>query len=48
MKRNLVECCDQLTMRKDNYAYFVTKNGTPRETDQKLLKNVKHYQNSEM
>ena len=27
-RKNIVECSDQLTMRKDNYAYFVTTNGT--------------------
>ena len=33
----MVECRDQLTMRKDNYAYFVTTNGTPRENGSKTL-----------
>ena len=28
-RKNLVECRDQLIMRKDNYAYFVTTNRTP-------------------
>ena len=28
MNKNIVECRDQLTMRKDNYVYFVTTNGT--------------------
>ena len=29
--KNIVECRDQLTIRKDNYVYFVTTNGTPRD-----------------
>ena len=29
--KNIVECCDQLTMRKDNYVYFVTTNETSRD-----------------
>ena len=36
-RKNVVECRDQLTMRKDNYAYFVTKNGTPRDNGSKTL-----------
>ena len=30
-RKNIVGCRDQLTMRKDNYTYFVTTNGTPRD-----------------
>ena len=37
-RKNIVECHDQLTMRKDNYAYFVTTNGTSRENGLKTLK----------
>ena len=29
MNKNIVECRDQLTMRIDNYVYFVTTNGNP-------------------
>ena len=29
MNKNIVQCRNQLTMRKDNYVYFVTTNGTP-------------------
>ena len=36
-RKNLVECRNQLTMRKDNYAYFVTTNGTPRDSGSKTL-----------
>ena len=36
-RKNIVECRDQLTMRKDNYAYFVTTNGTPRDNGSKTL-----------
>ena len=36
-RKNLVECYDQLTMRKDNYVYFVTINGTPRDNGSKTL-----------
>ena len=38
MNKNIVECRDQLTMRKDNYAYFVTTNGTPRDNESKTFK----------
>ena len=31
MNKNIVKCRDQLTMRKDNYVYFVTTNGNPRD-----------------
>ena len=37
-KRNIIECRDQLTMRKDNYAYFVNSKGEPRDVGSKLLK----------
>ena len=36
-RENIVECRDQLTMRKDNYAYFVTTNGTPLGNGSKTL-----------
>ena len=36
-RRNIVECRDQLTMRKDKYASFVTTNGTPRDNGSKTL-----------
>ena len=36
-KKNSVECRNQLTMRKDNYAYFVTTNGTHRDNGSKTL-----------
>ena len=36
-RKNIVECRDQLTMRKDNYAYFVSTNGTPRDDGSKTL-----------
>ena len=36
MNKNIVECRDQLTMRKDNYVYFVTTSGTPRNNGSKL------------
>ena len=38
MNKNIVECRDQLTMRKNNYIYFVTTNGTPRDNGSKSLK----------
>ena len=38
MNKNIVECRDQLTMRKDNYVYFVTTNGNPRDNGSKSLK----------
>ena len=37
MNKNIVECRNQLTARKDNYVYFVTTNGTPRENGSKTL-----------
>ena len=37
MNRNIVECRDQLTMRKDKYAYFVTTNETPRDNGSRTL-----------
>ena len=37
MNRKIVECRDQLTMRKNNHAYFVTTNGTPRDNGSKTL-----------
>ena len=37
MNRNIVECRDQLTMRKDNYACFVTTNGIPLDNGSKTL-----------
>ena len=37
MNKSIVECHDQLTMRKDNYAYFVTTNGTPCDDGSKTL-----------
>ena len=37
MNKNIVECRDQLTMRKDNYVYFVTKNGNPRDNGSRSL-----------
>ena len=36
-RKNIVEYRDQLTMRKDNYAYFVTTNGSPRDNGSKTL-----------
>ena len=36
-QKNIIECRDQLTMRKDNHAYFVTNEGEPREVGSKLL-----------
>ena len=37
MNKSIVECRDQLTMRKDNYVYFVTINGIPRDNVSKTL-----------
>ena len=37
MNKNIVECRDQLTMRKDNYVYFVTTNGNPRDNGSRSL-----------
>ena len=37
MYKNIVECRDQLTMRKDNYVQFVTTNGNPRDIGSKSL-----------
>ena len=36
-RKNIVECRDQLTMRKDNYAYFFTTNENPRDNGTKTL-----------
>ena len=36
-RKYIVQCHDQLTMRKDNYAYFVTTNGTPRDNGSNTL-----------
>ena len=36
-RKDIVECRDQLTTRKDNYAYFVTTNGNPRDNGSKTL-----------
>ena len=36
-QKNIMECRDQLTMRKDNYAYFVSNKGEPRDVGSKLL-----------
>ena len=36
-RKNIVKYRDQLTMRKDNYAYLVTTNGTPRDNGSKTL-----------
>ena len=36
MNKNIVECRDQLRMRKDNYVYFVTTNGIPRDNGSKV------------
>ena len=35
--RNIIECRDQLTMRKDNYAYFISTKNEPRDNDSKIL-----------
>ena len=37
MNKNIVKFRDQLTMRKDNYVYFVTTNGNPRDSGSKSL-----------
>ena len=37
MNKNIVECHDQLTVRKDNYVYFVTTNGILRDNSSKSL-----------
>ena len=37
-QKNIIECRDLLTMRKDNYAYFVSNKGEPRDVGSKLLK----------
>ena len=36
--QNIIECRDQLTIWKDNYAYFVTNKGEPRDLGSKSLK----------
>ena len=36
-QKNVIECWDQLTMRKDNYAYSITKNGGLRDIGAELL-----------
>ena len=36
-RKNLLQCRDQLTMQKDNYTYFVTTNGTPRDNGSKTF-----------
>ena len=37
-KKNIVECHDLLTIRKDNYVHFVTTNVTPCDNESKPLK----------
>ena len=37
IRKIIVECCDQLIMRKDNYAYFVIQNGTSHDNGSKTL-----------
>ena len=37
MNKNIVECHDQLTIRKDNYVYFVKTNETLRDNGSKSL-----------
>ena len=37
MNKNIVECRDQLMMRKDNYVYCVATNGIPRDNGSKSL-----------
>ena len=37
MNKNIVECLDQLTMRKDNFVYFVTTNGITRDNGSNSL-----------
>ena len=37
MNKNIVKCRDQLTMRKDNYVYYVTTDGTTRDNWSKSL-----------
>ena len=36
-RKNIVECHDPLTMRKDNYEYLLPRNGTPRDNGSKSL-----------
>ena len=36
-QKNIIECRDQLTMRKDNYAYFVCNKGELHDVGSKLL-----------
>ena len=36
-QKNIIECRDQLTRRKDNYVYFVIDKGEPRDVGSKLL-----------
>ena len=36
INKNIVECRDQLTMRKDNYAYFIATNRIPSDNGSKL------------
>ena len=36
-QKNIIECRDQLTMRKDNNAYFVSNKGEPRHIGSQLL-----------
>ena len=35
--RNIIEFRDQLTMRKDNYVYFISMKGEPRDKGSKIL-----------
>ena len=37
MNKNIVEPRDQLTIRKNNYVYFVTTTGNPRDNGSKSL-----------
>ena len=44
-QKNIIECRDLLTMRKDNYAYFVNSKGEPRDIGSKLLRKCRKLPN---
>ena len=46
--RNVIECRDKLTMRRDNYIYFLSTDGTPRDNGSKSLEKrneLPHFEN---
>ena len=45
-QKNIIECREQLTIRKDNYAYFVNNKGEPHGVGSKLMEKLPNFKNS--